>query len=360
MFSSPRRSRSLSRLPLTRLFLPLAGALMLTACAGGASDVAGGAPAAPAPGASAVPTGGAGGQLALVAFAVPKVGFDKLIPAFNATPEGTGVFFSQSYGASGDQSRKVEAGLPTDLVLFSLEPDVTRLVQAGLVDPTWKDGQYRGVPASSVVTLIVREGNPKGIDDWDDLVREDVSIVSPNPFSSGSAKWNLLAPYLWKSNGGADQTAGLDLVRGLVDNLAGQPKSAREATELFLAGTGDVLLSYENEAILIEGDGEEIDYITPPTTLLIENPFAIINTTKSRPAAEAFAAFLYSDAGQRLWAEAGFRPVNPAIGAEFASEFPAPSKLYKIDEVGGWDKLNGELFDPENGLIAAIYEDATA
>ncbi|MGQ0626434.1 MAG: extracellular solute-binding protein [Sporichthyaceae bacterium] len=355
-FGTPRRPRRPRR--RSTALLPLVGALLLSACAGGASDVAGGSSEA-APGVSP-PPGGAGGQLALVAFAVPKVGFDKLIPAFNATPAGAGVFFSQSYGASGDQSRKVEAGLPTDLVLFSLEPDVTRLVNAGLVDPTWKDGPYRGVPASSVVTLVVRKGNPKGIDDWDDLIREDVSIVSPNPFSSGSAKWNLLAPYLWKSNGGTDQGAGLDLIRGIVANLAGQPKSGREATELFLAGTGDVLLSYENEALLIEGDGEDVEHVNPPTTLLIENPFAILRTTKSLPAAQAFGDYLYSDDGQRLWAQAGFRPVKASIGAEFATKFPAPTKLYRIGDVGGWAVIDPALFAPETGLIAQIYDSATS
>jgi sulfate/thiosulfate transport system substrate-binding protein len=337
--------------------LPLL-ALALTGC-GGASDAVGnGDETAAQP--TATTTAGTGGAVSLVAFAVPKVAFDKLIPAFNNTDPGRGVTFSQSYGASGDQSRKVESGLETDVVLFSLEPDVTRLVKAGLVDANWKDGEDKGVPASSVVTMVVRKGNPKGIKDWSDLVRDDVEIVSPNPFSSGSAKWNLLAPYLWKSNGGTDTAAGLELVDGIVDNLAGQPKSGREATELFLAGTGDVLLSYENEALLIEGDGEEVEHVTPPTTLLIENPFAIVNKTKNRAAAEAFRDYLYSDAGQRLWGEAGFRPVDDAIAKEFESKYPTPQKLWTIDEIGGWDKVNGELFDPENGTIAKIYDEATA
>ncbi|MGQ0465885.1 MAG: sulfate ABC transporter substrate-binding protein [Sporichthyaceae bacterium] len=339
------------RTRLAVLFAALATST-LAAC-GGASDVVKSDLKAGEP-----PPAASGNNLALVAFAVPKVGFDKLIPAFNATPAGQGVFFSQSYGASGDQSRKVESGLPTDLVLFSLEPDVSRLVKAGLVDATWKDGQYKGIPASSVVTIVVRKGNPKQIDDWDDLVREDVKIVSPNPFSSGSAKWNLLAPYFWKSNGGTDQQAGLDLVSGIVKNLEGQPKSGREATELFTSGVGDVLLSYENEALLIEATNSEIEHVTPPSTLLIENPFAIVKTTKSPVAAQAFKDFLFSDEGQRLWGQAGFRPVNPTILAEFASKYPAAQTLYKIDDLGGWDKINAELFDPTNGLIAKIYDSA--
>ena len=354
------------------LTLPLLS-LALTGC-GGASDAVGGTAAQaaePAPTTSAPPspgptpdgaggTGATGGGLSLVAFSAPKVAFDKLIPAFNATDPGRGVTFSQSYGASGDQSRKVSSGLSTDVVLFSLEPDVTRLVKAGLVEETWKDGEDHGVPASSVVTLVVRKGNPEGIHDWSDLARDDVDIVNPNPFSSGSAKWNLLAPYLWRSNGGADAAAGLDLVSHIVGNLKGQPKSGREATELFTGGTGDVLLSYENEALLLESDGEQVEHVTPPETLLIENPFAVLNTTKNRPAAEAFRDYLYSDAGQRLWGEAGFRPVDDAVAAEFASKFPAPQKLRTIEEAGGWDKVDADLFDPANGTIAKIYDQATS
>ncbi len=210
-----------------------------------------------------------------------------------------------------------------------------------------------------MVTLVVRKGNPKGIKDWSDLTRDDVTVVSPNPLSSGSAKWNLLAPYFWKSNGGTDAAAGLDLVKGIVGNLAGQPKSGRDATELFLGGTGDVLISYENEALLVEGDGEQVEHVTPPSTLLIQNPFAVLKNTKSPAVAEAFRTFLYSDAGQRLWAEAGFRPVNPSIAGEFASKFPTPSKLWTIDELGGWDEINSQLFDPANGAIAKIYDEAT-
>lgn len=349
MLTSRRRARRWSALAL-----PLAAAFLLAACGGGSSDVAGGSD-------DQSPRSSSGkGNLALVAFAVPKVGFDKLIPAFNSTEAGSGVFFSQSYGASGDQARKVEAGLSTDIVLFSLEPDIARLVEAGLINETWKDGEYHGVPASSVVTLVVREGNPKNITDWDDLVRDDVEIVSPNPLSSGSAKWNLLAPYLWKSYGGVDQAAGLELVEGIIGNLQGQPKSGREASELFIGGTGDVLLSYENEALLLEGDGEKVEHVNPPTNLVIENPFAIINTTKSRGAAEAFRDFLYSDEGQRLWGEAGFRPVKASILDEFSDKYPASEKLYRIDEIGGWDQVNLELFDPENGLISKLYDEATS
>jgi sulfate/thiosulfate-binding protein len=307
--------------------------------------------------ASSNPDGGV--RLSLVAYAVPKVGFDKVIPLFQQTSAGKGVTFSQSYGASGDQSRKVESGLKTDLVNFSLEPDVTRLVDAGLVDSAWKDDKFKGIVSSSVVTLVVRKGNPKNIQDWDDLLKPGVEVVTPNPFSSGSAKWSLLAPYALESGGGKDPQAGLDYLKKLIAHVKTQPKSGREATELFLQGTGDVLLSYENEAIFAERGGEDVEHHNPPTTLKIENPLAILNSSTHAKQAQAFKDFLYSAEGQKAWGEAGFRPVDPQVAKDFAGDFPAPQKLYTVAELGGWDKVNDELFDPENGSVAKIYDEAT-
>jgi sulfate/thiosulfate-binding protein len=332
------------------LLLTALAALVVAGC-GGASD------STEDTGASGNPD--AGTQLSLVAYAVPKVGFDKVIPLFQQTPEGKDVAFSQSYGASGDQSRKVESGLKTDVVNFSLEPDVTRLVDAGLVEESWKDDQNRGIVSSSVVTFIVRKGNPKNLTDWEDLLKPGVEVVTPNPFSSGSAKWNILAPYALESDGGKDAEAGLRYVTELVSHIKGQPKSGREATELFLQGTGDVLLSYENEAIFAERNGEEVEHHNPPTTLLIENPLAILKDSEHPTEAQAFKEFLYSAEGQRAWGEAGFRPVDPQVAKEFASEYPAPEKLYTITELGGWDKVNAELFEPETGSVAKIYDEAT-
>jgi len=324
-------------------------ALFVAAC-GGSSD---------STESSSEPTNPDGVRLSLVAYAVPKVGFDKVIPLFQRTPEGEGISFSQSYGASGDQSRKVEAGLKTDIVNFSLEPDVTRLVDAGLVDPSWKEDQNKGIVSSSVVTLVVRRGNPKNITDWDDLLQPGVEVVTPNPFSSGSAKWNLLAPYALESDGGKNPQAGLDYLGDLISHVKSQPKSGREATELFLQGTGDVLLSYENEAIFAERNGEDVEHHNPPTTLLIENPLAILENSEHPQEAQAFKDFLYSAEAQRAWGEAGFRPVDQQVAKDFADEFPAPEKLYTVAELGGWEKVNADLFEPETGSVAKIYEQAT-
>ena len=337
---------------ITSAFAAAALAVGLAAC-GGASD-------------STSDSGDSGAgegstKLNLVAYAVPKPGFDKLIPAFQKTDAGKGVTFSQSYGASGDQSRKVEAGLDTDFVNFSVEPDVTRLVKAGLVDEDWNQDANKGLAFGSVVTIVVRDGNPKGIKDWDDLLKPGVEVVTPNPFSSGSAKWNLLAPYADKSNGGKDAAAGVAFIDKLVnDHVKVQPKSGREATETFLQGTGDALLTYENEALFIESEGEKVEHVTPPATFKIENPVAIVNTTKHPEQAKAFKDFLYSPEGQKLWAEAGFRPVDEAVFAQYKDKFPAPQKLWTIADLGGWSEVDPALFDPDNGSIAKIYNEATS
>jgi sulfate transport system substrate-binding protein len=323
----------------------------LTACSGGASDTVG---------SDAVGADGSAGTINLFAYAVPKPGYDKLIPAFNATEEGKNVAFQPSYGASGDQSRKVKDGAEADFVNFSVEPDVTRLVDAGLVDKTWNQDAYNGIPFGSVVTIVVREGNPKNIRDWDDLLRPDIEVVTPNPFSSGSAKWNLLAPYAAKSNGGQDPNAGLAYITSLVnDHVKIQPKSGREASEAFLQGTGDVLLSYENEALFMESNGDPVEHVTPPTTFKIENPVAVLSNSKHLDKANAFKDFLYTPEGQKLWAEAGFRPVDPAVATEFAEKFPQPAKLWTIADLGGWSKVDPELFAKDTGSIAVIYDNAT-
>ncbi|NLG56101.1 MAG: sulfate ABC transporter substrate-binding protein [Rhodococcus sp.] len=329
--------------------IAVVGALTMSACAGGSSDVPGGRDTAD----------GSAGTLNLYAYAVPKPGFDKIIPAFNSTDEGDGVAINPSFGASGDQSRKVAAGAPTDIVNFSLTPDVTRLVDAGLVDPDWDQDAYQGIPYGSVVTIVVREGNPLGIEDWDDLLQPGLEVITPNPFSSGSAKWNLLAPYAAKSNGGQNPQAGLDYVSTLInEHVRLQPKSGREATEAFLQGAGDVLLSYENEALFIQSHGEPVEHVTPAQTFRVDNPVAVLSTSQNPEKANAFRDFLYSKPGQRIWAEAGFGPVDPAVAAEFEYKFPAPEKLWTIDDLGGWSTVDPELFAQGTGSIAVIYDAA--
>jgi len=335
--------------------LRLAGALtatavLLAACGGGgASDEAGGGdqPAADT-------------TLTLVAYAVPEPGWKNVGTAYAASPDGKGVAITGSYGASGDQSRKVEAGTPADIVNFSVEPDITRLVKAGKVAEDWNADATKGIPFGSVVTLVVRPGNPKGIKDWDDLLQPGLEVVTPSPLSSGSAKWNLLAPYAAKSNGGQNDQAGIDYVTKLVtEHVKTRPGSGREATDVFLQGTGDVLLSYENEAINVERQGKPVEHINPPQTFKIENPVAVVTSSTHQEQANALKNFLYTPEGQKIWAQAGFRPVDPSVAEDFANDFPTPQKLWTIADLGGWSAVDPKLFDKENGTITKIYKQAT-
>jgi sulfate/thiosulfate-binding protein len=336
--------------PLRKAAALVAATTFLAACGGGSSDTT----ASNGPANARV-------TLSLVAYAVPEPGWSKIVPAYNATPEGKDVAITASYGASGDQSRKVQDGLAADVVNFSVEPDVTRLVKANKVAKDWNADATKGIPFGSVVVLAVRKGNPKNIKDWDDLLRPDVEVVTPSPLSSGSAKWNLLAPYAAKSNGGQDQQAGLDYIQKLVkDHVKVRPDSGRSASDVFVQGTGDVLISYENEAINIERQGKDIDHVIPSQTFKIENPVAVVTSGPHVKEATEFKNFQFSPPGQKVWAEAGFRPVDPGVAQQFANVFPNPSqKLWTIAELGGWSKVDPDLFDKENGSITKIYKQAT-
>lgn len=349
----------------------LALAMVLVAgCGGGSTDEPGGAD---------ISSGSR--HLDLVAYAVPKIGFDEVIPAFRTTEAGEDIGFSASYGASGDQSRKVARRVPADVVNFSVEPDITRLVKAGLVDKDWKaQAPYKSTPFGSVVALVVRKGNPKDIHDWADLLKPGVQVVTPNPGSSGSAKWNLLAPFAAASDGGVNPEAGLDYVAELVrDHIKVVPKSGREATTAFEQGQGDVLISYENEAIMLDranataAANSQVEYVIPPQTFKIENPVAVVNTSDELAGAKSFVDFLFTPEAQRIWAQQGFRPVDPEVIAETQNLFPGDiEKLWTIDEVGkvlgkgtaedndgkdltGWKAVDEALFG-KKGAITEIYD----
>jgi len=297
---------------------------------------------------------GSGGKLTLVAYSTPEEAYKELIPAFNKTPEGKGVGFDQSYAASGEQSRAVEGGLPADVVEFSLEPDMTRLVDAGLVDKGWNQNKYKGMVTDSVVVFMVRKGNPKNIKSWDDLVTGDVEVIEPNPFTSGGAKWNIMAAYGAQLEEGKTPEQAKDYLSKLFENVSVLDKSARESLQTFSSGKGDVLLGYENEAILAQHQGEELDYIVPDETLLIENPVAVVNESKDPKLAQSFVDFLYTPKAQEIFAGKGYRPV--VEGTAGAEEFPTPAKLFEITKLGGWGKVNDEFFDPEKGVVAGIFQ----
>jgi sulfate/thiosulfate-binding protein len=299
---------------------------------------------------------GGGKKLTLVAYTTPREVYEVVIPAFQKTPEGDGVSFEQSYGASGEQSRAVEAGLPASIVAFSLEPDVTRLVEAGLVEDGWADGEHKGMVSESVVVFGVRKGNPKSIRDWDDLVREGVEVITPNPFTSGGARWNVMAAYGAKRQAGASHDEAVAFVTDLFEHVSVQDKSARDALQTFVGGKGDVLISYENEAITAQQKGEELDYVVPDATILIENPIAV--TTDAPAAAQAFVDYLRTDAAQEVFAEKGYRSIKDELVDE--ERYPTPKQLFEIGEYGGWEQVMKDWFDRDGGIMADIQRQVGA
>jgi sulfate/thiosulfate transport system substrate-binding protein len=296
---------------------------------------------------------GSGGSshLTIVAYSTPQGVFEKLIPAFQATAAGKGVTFSQSYGPSGEQSRAVANGLHADVVNFSLEPDVERLVKAGMVSPTWNQNATHGFVTDSVAVIIVRKGNPKHITSWADLVKPGVQVLTPNPFTSGSARWNVMAAYGAQIKEGKTPAQAVEYLKALFHNVVSQDSSARNALQTFLAGRGDALIDYEDEAIADERKGAAIEYVIPSDTILIQNPVAVVG---SSTAGKSFVEYLLSSAGQAIWAQKGYRPV--ISGVPGASKFPTPSGLFTIETLGGWKKISKEFFEPETGIVSKIEQ----
>ncbi len=294
-----------------------------------------------------------GGKLDVVGYSTPESVYqESLEPAFEKTSAGEGVSFSNSFGASGDQSRAVVAGQPASVVHFAQAGDMERLVEeGGIVAKDWDKQPYGGIAQDSVVVISVRKGNPEGIQTLDDVLSKEVDVVTPNPFSSGAARWNIMAVYGTLINEGKSPDQALEGVKTLLEKTVAQPGSARDALAAFTQGEGDVLLGYENEAIKAEKEGEDLEYVVPPSTILIETPIAVTKDAPE-PAAEDFLKFIWSDEGQEIWAENGYRPVNPKLVDP--KQFPTPKELFKISQFGGWSKVNDEFFDDETGSVAKI------
>jgi sulfate/thiosulfate transport system substrate-binding protein len=299
--------------------------------------------------------GGSGSTLNLVAYSTPQQVYEeKLEPAFKDTSDGKDVDFSNSFGSSGDQSRAVEAGQPADVVEFSLEPDMTRLVDAGIVDSNWNQNQYKGIVTHSVVTLMVRPGNPKNITTFDDLAKSDVDVIDPNPATSGGARWNIMAIYGSQIAEGKSDAQAQDFVKQVLANTSVQDSSARDSLQTFSSGKGDVLVGYENEAIQAKQEGIDLEYVTPDSTIQIDNPIAV---TKDAPSeAQKFLDFLYTEPAQQDFADAGYRPVVKSVADKNASRFPTPSGLFTIDEFGGWSKVSDPFFG-DNGWVIQAEKD---
>jgi sulfate/thiosulfate transport system substrate-binding protein len=353
MKASFRAGHRLSlRAGVVALVTVVAAGAVLAGC-GGSSDTSGGSSDGSSSG-SKVDT-----QLALVGYSTPKKAYAALTSAFSQTTAGKGVGFSQSFGASGSQSRAVDSGQPADVVAFSTTPDMTRLVKDGIVASDWDANPAKGMSSDSVVVFVVRKNNPKHITTWDDLIKPGVDVITPNPSTSGSARWNILAGYGAQLKEGKTPAQALDYVKTLLTkNVSVQDSSASAALNTFTSGKGDVLLDYESDAIAAEKAGDSIQYLIPKQTLLIETPIAATSKSKHATQAKAFLDYQWSAAGQKIWAQQGYRPVMPSVAKQFASKFPTPPQLFTIAYLGGWTKVKDTFFDPSSGSITKIEQDA--
>lgn len=336
--------------------------------------------------------------ITLVGYAVPREAWGEIIPLFQAYwQEQTGqqVTVLESYGASGAQSRAVAGGFEADIVALSIEPDVTRLVDAGLVSEDWKDDNpYQGFVANSLVVLAVRPDNPANITDWVDLANEGVEIITPDPATSGGAQWNILGVYGAARRGfvpGYEGEEGaVEFLRAVANNIAVLDRDGRESFLTFERGIGDVAITYENEVYAGILAGSEYTIVYPTSTLLIENPIAVVDTYVdahgTREVAEAFVQFAWTEEAQRIFANHGFRPVNPVVSeelgvpapyvtdeeelatpeAEAAEEaasstiehnplivFPAVEDLFTVAEFGGWGEARTNIFG-DDGIFTRI------
>ena len=298
-------------------------------------------------------------QLQLVAYSTPKKAYDALTAAFAQTSGGKGISFGQSFGASGSQSRAVDSGQPADVVAFSTTPDMTRLVKDGIVAKNWDANPEKGFSSDSVVVLVVRKGNPKGITGWDDLIKPGVDVITPNPSTSGSARWNILAGYGAQLKEGKTPDQALAYINTLLTkNVSVQDSSASAALQTFTGGKGDVLLDYESDALAAEKAGDPVQIVYPKQTILIQTPIAVSTKSSHQAEAQAFVNWQWSQAGQTIWAQKGYRPVLQSVASQFTSKFPTPPQLFTIDYVGGWTKVTKEFFAPQTGSITKIEEAA--
>ncbi len=305
-------------------------------------------------GGSGSESGGDESEINLVAYSTPREAYEELTSRFSETAEGEGVSFAESYGSSGEQTRAVIAGLDADVVALSLAPDLDKLVESGLVAADWTSQPHGGMVTNSVVVLVTRPGNPKGVKDWDDLLKPGVEVVTPNPFTSGGARWNIMAAYgAWRKAGKTDAQAQENLLQ-LFQNVVVQDKSARDSLNTFLSGKGDVLLAYENEAIFSRLQGEDLPFVIPSATILIENPVAALEESGAKEKAEAFLNFLWTPDAQQVFADNGYRPVVESVLEQNRDELPVVPGQFTIEDVGGWPDVMERFFDPRTGIMAEI------
>jgi sulfate/thiosulfate transport system substrate-binding protein len=295
-----------------------------------------------------------GTTLNLVAYSTPKPVMGQLISNWTGTSQGQGVSFTQSYGPSTSQMQAVAAGQPADIVFPSWPGDIQILVDAGLVDPHWDEQSYRGIEANTVVVFALRDGNPKKIKGWNDLVKPGVQVITPSPWSSGSAKWNVLAAYSAQRHLGKSDKQAIAYVQQLFKNVVAQPTSGSNATAAFLSGQGDVLITYESEAIAARLSGTNIQYVIPRQTLLIQLPIAVVKKSSNKDLANQFIQYTKETAGQVVFGQHGFRPVNPTAAKQFKSFPVRPGQITLADKtLGGYAAAQKRWF-ATGGLMYKI------
>lgn len=301
--------------------------------------------------------------LILAAYTTPREAYSEIIPLFQAYWEqetGQQVIFEESYQGSGAQSRAVVEGFEADIVALSLEADVVRIQEAGLITHDWKVGKFNGMVSTSIVAFAVRPGNPLNIQDWDDLAQPGVEILTPNPQTSGGAMWNVLALYGAAVRGqiknipADNPDAAAAFLEEVLRNVTALDKSARDSIINFENGIGDVAITYENEVLVGRLSGQTYELVIPESTILIENPVAVVDANVdahgTREAAEAFVSFLFTQEAQEIFSQYGLRAVDPNVAAARAEDYPPVSDLFSIDFFGGWDQATPEFFG-ENGIF---------
>jgi sulfate/thiosulfate transport system substrate-binding protein len=305
--------------------------------------------------------------LTLGAYSVPREAYAKIITLFQkAWQDKTGVKvnFKESYLGSGAQARAVVGGFEADVVALSLEQDITKIVDAKLITRDWKNGPYKGIVSTSIAVVAVRKGNPKNVMDWADLAKPGIEVLTPDPSTSGGAQWNVLAVYGAAKRGkvsGYDATdeGALRFLGDVFKNVSVMDKDARESFLNFEHGVGDAAITYENEVFAGLAAGGDYDMIYPTSTILIENPAAVVDVYADkhgvRDVADAFVQFLATPEAQRVFAENGFRPVVPEIAKEesIAKQFPEVKDLFTIQDFGGWTKAGKDFFG-EDGLYTKL------
>ncbi|MBD2365337.1 sulfate ABC transporter substrate-binding protein [Anabaena minutissima FACHB-250] len=304
-------------------------------------------------------------EITLVSYAVTRTAYEKIIPLFTKQwQEKTGqtVRFDQSYGGSGSQTRAVIEGLEADVVALALSADTLQIQDAGLIQPGWekKTPNGNGIVHRSVGAIVTREGNPKNIKNWDDLARDDVSVITANPKTSGGARWNYMALWGKITKTGGTEAQAKEFVTKVYANVPVLPKDAREATDAFFAqNQGDALINYENEVILAKQQGQNLPYVVPDINISIDSPIAVVDKyvdkRGTREVAEAFIQFLFTPEAQREFAKVGFRPVVPEVVAEFAANYPKITTLFTIEDFGGWNQVSPKFF-----ADGAIFDDIQA